>query len=164
MLMSVRREIWSVDRNVALTLTGTLEGYLQQFSYAGPQFGLVLLGIFATVGLILVAIGVFSVMAYSVSLQTHEIGIRMALGSPARNVLNMVLGKGSAIDWAGHCAGRDCERGTHPARRQSVLGRISQRSVNVFRRDLRVDCGWPGCLPGARAPGNASQSVDCAAL
>ena len=94
MLMSVRREIWSVDRNVALTLTGTLEGYLQQFSYSGPQFGLVLLGIFATVGLILVAIGVFSVMAYSVSLQTHEIGIRMALGSPARNVLNMVLGKG----------------------------------------------------------------------
>jgi putative ABC transport system permease protein len=94
MLMSVRREIWSVDRNVALTLTGTLEGYLQQFSYAGPQFGLVLLGIFATVGLVLVAIGVFSVMAYSVSLQTHEIGIRMALGSPARNVLNMVLGKG----------------------------------------------------------------------
>ncbi len=94
MLMSVRREIWSVDRNVALTLTGTLEGYLQQFSYSGPQFGLVLLGIFATVGLVLVAIGVFSVMAYSVSLQTHEIGIRMALGSPARNVLNMVLGKG----------------------------------------------------------------------
>ena len=94
MLMSVRREIWSVDRNVALTLTGTLKGYLQQFSYAGPQFGLVLLGIFATVGLVLVAIGVFSVMAYSVSLQTHEIGIRMALGSPARNVLNMVLGKG----------------------------------------------------------------------
>ncbi len=94
MLMSVRREIWSVDRNVALTLTGTLEGYLQQFSYAGPQFGLVLLSIFATVGLVLVAIGVFSVMAYSVSLQTHEIGIRMALGSPASNVLNMVLGKG----------------------------------------------------------------------
>ncbi len=94
MLMSVRREIWSVDRNVALTLTGTLEGYLQQYSYAGPQFGLVLLSIFATVGLVLVAIGVFSVMAYSVSLQTHEIGIRMALGSPARNVLNMVLGKG----------------------------------------------------------------------
>jgi len=94
MLMSVRREIWSVDRNVALTMTGTLEGYLQQFSYAGPQFGLVLLTIFATVGLVLVAIGVFSVMAYAVSLQTHEIGIRMALGSPARNVLNMVLGKG----------------------------------------------------------------------
>jgi len=94
MLMQVRREIWSVDRNVALTLTGTLEGYLQQFSYAGPEFGLILLSIFATVGLVLVAIGVFSVMAYSVSLQTHEIGIRMALGAPTGNVLKMVLSKG----------------------------------------------------------------------
>ncbi|HEX8802137.1 MAG TPA: ABC transporter permease [Terriglobales bacterium] len=94
MLMLVRREIWAVDKNVALTLTGTLEGYLQQFSYAGPRFGLILLGVFATVGLVLVAIGVFSVMAYSVSLQTHEIGIRMALGAPTSNVLRMVLRKG----------------------------------------------------------------------
>ena len=94
MLMLVRREVWAVDRNVALTLTGTLEGYLQQFSYAGPKFGLILLGVFATVGLVLVAIGVFSVMAYSVSLQTHEIGIRMALGAPTSNVLRMVLSRG----------------------------------------------------------------------
>jgi putative ABC transport system permease protein len=94
MLMLVRREIWAVDRNVALTLTGTLEGYLQQFSYAGPKFGLILLGVFASVGLVLVAIGVFSVMAYSVSLQTHEIGIRMALGAPTITVLKMVLSKG----------------------------------------------------------------------
>ena len=94
MLMLVRREIWAVDKNVALTLTGTLEGYLQQFSYAGPKFGLILLGVFATVGLVLVAIGVFSVMAYSVSLQTHEIGIRMALGAPTSTVLKMVLHKG----------------------------------------------------------------------
>jgi putative ABC transport system permease protein len=94
MLMLVRQEIWAVDRNVALTLTGTLESYLQQFSYAGPKFGLILLGVFATVGLVLVAIGVFSIMAYSVSLQTHEIGIRMALGAPTSNVLKMVLSKG----------------------------------------------------------------------
>jgi len=97
----VRREIWSVDRNVALTFTGTIEGYLQQFSYAGPKFGLILMGIFATVGLVLVAIGVFSVMAYSVSLQTHEIGIRMALGAPTSNVLKMVLRKGLGLISAG---------------------------------------------------------------
>jgi len=94
MLTLVRREIWAVDRNVALTFTGTLEGYLQQFSYAGPTFGLILLGVFASVGLVLVAIGVFSVMAYSVSLRTHEIGIRMALGASNSTVLKMVLRKG----------------------------------------------------------------------
>jgi predicted permease len=105
MLMLVRREIWAVDRNVAITLTGSLEGYLQQFSYAGPKFGLILLGVFATVGLVLVAIGVFSVMAYSVSLQTHEIGIRMALGAPTNTVLRMVLRKGLRLIGVGIALG-----------------------------------------------------------
>ena len=94
LLNSVRREIWAVDRNVALTLTGTLKGYLTQFSYAEPRFALVLLGVFAGVGLVLVAIGVYSVIAYTVSRQTHEIGIRMALGARGADVLRMIVGMG----------------------------------------------------------------------
>jgi predicted permease len=97
MLLNVRREIWSVDRGVALTFTGTLEGYLEQFSYSQPRFGLILFGVFASIGLVLVAIGIFSVMAYSVSLQTHEIGIRMALGAQQSTVLKMILRKGLLI-------------------------------------------------------------------
>lgn len=91
MLNAVRGEIWSVDRGVALTLTGTLEGYLKSFSYSGPRFTMIMLGVFAGIGLVLVAIGTYSVIAYTVSRQTHEIGIRMALGASGADVFRMVL-------------------------------------------------------------------------
>ncbi len=97
LLNSVRREIWAVDRGVALTLTGTLTDFLTQFSYAEPRFSLVLLAVFASVGLMLVAIGVYSVIAYTVSRQTHEIGIRMALGARRVDVLRMVGLMGSRL-------------------------------------------------------------------
>jgi putative ABC transport system permease protein len=105
MLNSVRREIWSLDRGVALTLTGSLEEYLRQFSYAGPRFSLILLGVFAGVGLVLTGIGVFSVISYTVSRQTHEIGIRMALGAGRKDVLGMVLRMGVRLMLAGTFAG-----------------------------------------------------------
>ena len=94
LLNAVRNEIWAVDRNVALTLTATLEDFMKRFSYSGPRFGLLLLGVFAVTGLVLVGIGVYSVMAYSVSRQTHEIGIRMALGALRGNVIRLVLRTG----------------------------------------------------------------------
>ncbi|OLC50654.1 MAG: hypothetical protein AUH43_04415 [Acidobacteria bacterium 13_1_40CM_65_14] len=94
LLNRVRREIWAVDRNVALTNTGTLMEFLKQFSYAEPRFSLTLLGVFASVGLLLVAIGVYSVIAYTVSRQTHEIGIRMALGAGRADVVRMVASMG----------------------------------------------------------------------
>jgi putative ABC transport system permease protein len=91
MLNAVRKEIWSTDRSVAVTLTGTLEGYISQFSYAGPRFGFFLLGIFAVIGLVLVTIGVYSVLAYTTARRTHEIGIRMALGAERGDVLQLVI-------------------------------------------------------------------------
>ena len=94
MLNAVQHEIWATDNNVALTFTGTLEGYINQFSYAGPRFGFLLMGIFAGVGLVLVTIGVYSVLAYTTSRRTQEIGIRMTLGAGSADVLQMVLRMG----------------------------------------------------------------------
>jgi putative ABC transport system permease protein len=105
MLNSVRREIWALDRNVALTLTGSLNDYLKSFSYSEPRFSLILLSVFASLGLVLVLIGVYSVIAYTVSRQTHEIGIRMALGAGRADVLRMVLWMGARLLGLGLAAG-----------------------------------------------------------
>jgi putative ABC transport system permease protein len=102
---SLKREIWKVDRNVATTFTGTLEEFLSRFWYAGPRFALILLGVFAGVGLVLVALGVYSVIAYTVSRQTHEIGIRMALGASAGDVLRLVLRMGLRLILIGAVVG-----------------------------------------------------------
>src|SRR5206468_3359739 len=77
LLRTVGQEVREIDPNVGISASGTLEGSLRAF-YRGPQFELVTLGSFATIGLLLVTIGISSVMVYTVSLRTHEIGIRMA--------------------------------------------------------------------------------------
>jgi len=94
MINSVRREIWATDPSVAVAEPDTLQHFLNLFTFAQPRFGLQLVVIFALIGLVLVTIGVYSVMAYSISRQTHEFGIRIALGAARSDVLKMVLGKG----------------------------------------------------------------------
>jgi putative ABC transport system permease protein len=59
--------------------------------YARPRFSLLVLGIFACTGIVLVAFGVYGVLAYTVSQQTREIAIRMALGGERGHVVRMVL-------------------------------------------------------------------------
>ena len=73
----------------------------QRYSYAQPECGLVSLGAFAGIGLLLTAIAVFSVMAYAVSVQTHEIGIRVTLGAQRAEILRKVLSKGLGLVIAG---------------------------------------------------------------
>ena len=71
-----------------------LEDMLNRASFGAPKFALGLMAAFAAVGLILAAIGVFSVMSYTVSLQTRDIGIRMALGARAGSVMQTIVLKG----------------------------------------------------------------------
>jgi predicted permease len=105
LINSVRREIWALDRNIALTLTDSLDNFMMRFLYAEPRFSTLLLSIFAGVGLVLVALGVYSVIAYTVTRQTHEIGIRMALGASRYDVFRMVLGMGLRLLGSGVAAG-----------------------------------------------------------
>ena len=104
-LASLSRTIADVDAEVAISELGPMEDILKSSYYAGPQFTLTILGTFGITGLLLVVVGVFSVMAYTVSLRTHEIGIRMALGAQREDVLRMILRKGLILIVAGTVAG-----------------------------------------------------------
>jgi putative ABC transport system permease protein len=104
-LNAVRGEIAIVDRQVALRQPGSLQEVLQRGLYSQPRFSLIVLGLFAVTGTLLVAIGVFSVMAYTVSQQTKEIAVRMALGAGRRHVLGVVLRLGTQLLGAGAAAG-----------------------------------------------------------
>jgi putative ABC transport system permease protein len=105
LLNAVRREIWAVDSDVALTLTGTMRGFLKSNSYSGPEFTLAVLGLFAGIGLALVAIGIYSVVSYAVSRQTREFGIRIALGASPADVFGMVLRRTGVTVGVGLLAG-----------------------------------------------------------
>jgi putative ABC transport system permease protein len=74
-------------------------------SISTRRLTLVLLGIFSGLALILAAIGIYGVMAYSVALRTQEIGIRMALGAQQKDVLRLVLGQGARIAFFGVAIG-----------------------------------------------------------
>jgi putative ABC transport system permease protein len=79
--------------------------FLRRWYCAGPRFTLMILGTFGVTGLLLVLTDIFSVMAYLVSLRTHEIGVRMALRAQPKDVLRMVLKKGLTLVLVGTISG-----------------------------------------------------------
>jgi putative ABC transport system permease protein len=91
---AVQEQVWEVDPNEIFVILDPLTTFLQRLTYAPSEFGVTMFGPLASIALLLVIAGVFSVMAYTVSLQTHEIGIRMALGAQQGNILRMVLLRG----------------------------------------------------------------------
>jgi len=105
LIPQVQQLVWQADPNVAMVGATSVDAFLKKFFYANPEFEFITLGFFATIGLLLVLIGIFSVMGYTVALRTHEIGVRMALGAARSQVVRMVLRKGMILVAAGLAIG-----------------------------------------------------------
>src|SRR5439155_9700471 len=104
---AIRREVQQADPNQAVTAIQTMEQYVSA-SLARPRLYAVLLGTFASLALVLAAVGLYGLMAYAVNSRTHEIGIRMALGAQPREVLRSTLSRGARLTVAGLGLGALC--------------------------------------------------------
>jgi putative ABC transport system permease protein len=101
---AVRREIAAVDKDIAVANVKSMERILDD-SVAARRLNMLLLSIFAAVALILAAVGIYGVLSYSIAQRTHEIGIRMALGARAEDVLRLVVGHGLKLVLIGVATG-----------------------------------------------------------
>jgi predicted permease len=100
----IKGQVWSLDAKLPVKQIATIEQRVAE-TLARPRFNVVLLTIFAGIGLLLAAIGIYGVISYSVGLRTREIGLRMALGAVPADIRRAVLGEALVLAGIGTALG-----------------------------------------------------------
>ncbi|MCI0352025.1 MAG: ABC transporter permease, partial [Acidobacteriales bacterium] len=101
---NVRREVLALDPNLPIFNVNTMEQVLSA-SVTQQRFYTLLLNLFAGLALLLASVGIYGVMSYAVAQRTHEIGVRVALGAQARDVMKLVVKQGMMVAMLGVALG-----------------------------------------------------------
>ncbi|MGH9826262.1 MAG: FtsX-like permease family protein, partial [Blastocatellia bacterium] len=100
----IRQAVAALDHRQPVSHFRAIETILSD-SISRPRFNMILLVSFGAIALLLAAAGIYGVMSYTVTQQSHEIGVRVALGARYSNILATVMGKGLALSAAGSAIG-----------------------------------------------------------
>jgi putative ABC transport system permease protein len=130
MIGAVRQTVRSLDADQVPTDSMTMEQLLAE-SIQLRRFSMLLLGVFAALALVLAAVGIYGVMSYSVSQRTHEIGIRMALGAQATDLMRLVMGNGLLVIGSGIVIGVVAALGLTRLM-QSLLFGVTATDITTF--------------------------------
>jgi predicted permease len=104
MVTAVENQVWAIDKNLPVADIRSMEEVIA-IRIEQQRFNMLLLSVFASVALLLSVIGIYGVMSDAVTARTHELGIRMALGAQASDVLKMIVRQGMVLALAGIALG-----------------------------------------------------------
>ena len=151
---TLRDAVQASNRRLVVGTVRTMEQATDRY-FINPRFYAALFGIFAAVALLLALVGIYGVMSYTVTQRTHEIGLRMAFGARARDILRLVIGQGMLVTSIGLAIGLAAGLAlTHLLKNLVALYDVSATDPATFAgiAVLFVMTALPACyLPARRA-------------
>jgi putative ABC transport system permease protein len=147
---AIRHEIYQLDPSLPVTNIRSMSE-ISSISTSDVRFNMLLLSIFAGIGLVLAAIGIYGVMSYVVTQGTHEIGVRMALGAQAGDVMKLIVLKGMVLALAGVATGLAASFGLTRFLKGMLFGVSENDPVTFMSIALTLACvALVACLVPAR--------------
>ena len=157
LVSAISNAVHEVDREQPVSDVITMDDILAD-SLSHQRFNMLLLSAFSGLALLLAAIGIYSVLAYSVRRRMREIGVRMALGAQRGDILRMILGQGTRLALIGTGIGIAAAFGADAVDVQPVVWRNRDRPSHISERGGIDRSGGVGGLLHSRAPCHESRS------